>query len=224
MRSPLLALAVCAVLASCYTPQGSRRLMQRSVEARELYREDGFAREDLSREGVTCLAPRLRFGQETYGKPLTQGLVEALQRQLGGARVLHPNLAASQINAAGLARAYAEMMGAYDQTNILDRDGLRRIGEVLDVRYLAIPILVDFREESATRLSVFGLRIGRTASATARFQLQIWDAESGHIAWEGLSDLTLAQDVIRERAIGFEATAAATWEALIAKLPSRIAS
>lgn len=71
---------------------------QRSASARELFRDPSFEREDMQNEGVTCLAARLSFGNETYGRPLVQGLVDAINTHLDGKGVIHPNLVASEIN------------------------------------------------------------------------------------------------------------------------------
>jgi hypothetical protein len=220
MRWLALLLLLPAVASGCYRPFESRTLMmQRAVDARELYREPGFAVESMEADGVTSLAARVSFGRETFGQALGQGLVETLEAQLD-AGVVHPNLASSQINEAGLAESYAEMLENYDKTNILDRDGLLEISEVVKVRYVAVPILVNFSETSSTRFSVFGFRLGKTASTSARFQLQIWDGHSGRIVWEGISDLTLAQETFREGPIRFNQIVNATWVSLIEQIPS----
>ncbi|MEE9280174.1 MAG: hypothetical protein V3V67_08365 [Myxococcota bacterium] len=219
-RAALILFALLPLLVSgCYLSPQSRSLVQRSVAARELYREPEFVIERLEREGATSLAARLSFGNETYGQALGQGLIETLRERLDGG-ILHPNLAASRINAAGLAESYARMLDSYDQTNILDRDVLRELADAVEVRYFAVPILLTFREASNTRFSVFGLRLGKTTSANARIQLQIWDGESGRVAWEGISDLTLAQETFREGPIRFEDTVLATWQSLIDEIPS----
>lgn len=139
---------------------------QRSVSARELFRDPSFEREDMQNEGVTCLAARLSFGNETYGRPLVQGLVDAINVHLDGRGVIHPNLVASEINTAGLAHDYANMLTAYDKTNILDQKTLDKIATVSQVRYFAVPILVNFKEGGSNRISVFGMRLVKTAWTT----------------------------------------------------------
>lgn len=195
---------------------------QMSVEARELYRFGAFELERLERGRVTVLAARMSFGQEGYAGVLVQGLTEVLEARLGDS-VVHPNRVGSQLNEALLAPDYGTMMEAYDRTGILDRDVLQRFSQVTRVRYFALPIQVAFREEISSRLSVFGLRLFKTSSANARFQLQIWDGRSGRIVWEGISDLTLAREVIRESPVRFEEIAEATWESLISEIPSAAA-
>ena len=194
-------------------------MMQHAVNARELYREPGFGVMQLENEGMTNLAVRLGLGRETFGQAIGQALVESLQGRLERG-LMHPNLASSKINEAGLADEYADMLEIYDKTNILERDVLRQMSDVVGVRYFAMPILVNFTEAFSTRLSVLGLRLGKTASANARFQLQLWDGQSGRIVWEGISDLTLAQETFREDPIPFEDTILATWQSLVEKIPT----
>ena len=209
---------VLSALSGCYVSPQSGQLMQRSADARQLYRESDFGLSHLERDGVTSLATRLRFGDETLGQALRQGLVDTLEARLDDGLV-HPNLAASQINEAGLSRSYAEMLAAYDETHILDRDALHTISQAVGVRYCALPILVNFRETTSTRFSALGLRLGKTTSASARIQLQIWDGRSGRIVWDGFADLTLAQETFREGPIVFGDTVRATWESLIDQIP-----
>ena len=218
----LLVLLLLGILSGCSPSLGFKGfgVQQRTASARELYREPSFRRENMEREGVTCLVARLSFGHETYGHALVQGLAETMQANLSGKGLVHPNLAANRINEAGLAEDYATMLTAYDKTNILYRDTLRKVGEVVGVRYFAMPVLVNFQEDQSTRINALGFRAAKTASATARFQLQIWDAQSGRIVWEGLSDLTVAEDQIRERPVQFEEVIRATWENLLQKIPS----
>ena len=66
-----------------------------------------------------------------------------------------------------------------------------------------MPVLVNFQEEQSTRSNALGLRSAKTASATTRFEPQIWDAQSGRIVWEGLSDLPVAEELIREHLVSF---------------------
>lgn len=64
------------------------------------------------------------------------------------------------------------------------------------------------------------VRLAKTSWANARYQLQIWDGQSGRIVWEGISDLTLAQEVIREQPVRFEDIIQETWASLIEQIPA----
>jgi hypothetical protein len=213
--------ALLVLAAGCYRPfQSETLLMQRAVSVRELYRDPAFGKEQLELHGVSFLSARLNFDDQTYGRALVQGLLDAVAAELPHARLVHPNVMARYINEYGLTHAYALMLDEYDETNILEGDTLAEIAEAVGVRYFALPILVSFGRQTSTRFSVFGFRLGKTHSAHAIFQLQIWDGTLGQVVWEGISDLTLAQDGVREKPIRFEEIVAATWTALIREIPS----
>ncbi len=218
-RWPFAAAVLLLLASACYAPLG-----QRAVDSREIYRESGFSRESLRDEGTALLPPRLSFGDETYGAPLLQGLAETLGDALAPDGLVHPNLSASRINQAGVAENYLAMLAAYDATGILDRSHLARVSEAVGARYFGMPTLVDFREGTNSRFSVFGLRLGKTAWANARLRLQIWDARLGKVVWEGSSDLTQARETFRERPVRLADTTRAGWEFLVDQLPPSVAA
>jgi len=207
-----------AALLACVACAGP--LAQRAGDAHQLYRDADFGREHLREGGVGFLAPSLSLGQETLGHALLPGLFDALQEDLPDSNIVPPDLAASRINEAGLGGPYARMMRNYDRTGILERGILAPIAAAIEARYLAVPILVNLREETYTRFSVFGVRIGKTAVTNIRVQLEIWDGETGRIVWEGLSDVTLAEEVVRERSIHFERALETTWDFVLKEIPN----
>jgi hypothetical protein len=176
------------------------------------------------RGGLGFVSPRVSFGQETLGPSMLLALVEALAKVMPAVPVVHPNLAASRINQAGVSAPYGEMMRSYDQTGILEHDALAAISEAIGARFVAVPLLVNFREESSTRLSMFGLRIGKTAASSIRLRLQIWDGRSGRIVWDGLSELTLAEESVRERFVLLEPTMEMSSRQLLEQIPSTAVS
>src|SRR5438094_8030014 len=109
----LLVLFLSGILAGCFSYFGPKGFgVQRTASARELYREPSFRRENMEREGVTCLVARLSFGHETYGHALVQGLAETMQANLSGKGLVHPNLAATRLNEARLSEDYATTLTA----------------------------------------------------------------------------------------------------------------
>ena len=218
-RWPFAAAVLLLLAFACYAPLG-----QRAVDSQEIYRESGFSRDSLRDEGTALLPPRLSFGYETYGPPLLQGLAETLGDALAPDGLVPPNLSTSRINQAGVADDYLAMLADYDETGILDRSQLATVSEAVGARYFGMPTLVDFREGTTTRFSVFGLRLGKTAWANARCRLQIWDARLGKIVWEGSSDLTHARETFLERPILLADTTRAAWQFLVDQLPPSVAA
>jgi hypothetical protein len=174
----------------------------------------------LEEGGITFLAARVNTGQETYGPSLTQGLVDSMHANLSDEKIVHPNLAVNRVSKAGLTHAYSSMLAEHKKTNILPRPTLHKVGKAVQARYFALPVLVSFREDQSSRLTAFGVQAARTASATARLQLQIWDAHAGRIVWEGRSDVTLAREMLREGPIRFDEIVQVTWTKLLQQIPS----
>jgi len=216
----LFGLSLIALSFGCSTAKVQRLFAQQTANARELYCEPGFRWESLEEGGVTFLAARVNTGQETYGPSLIQGLVDSMQTNLPNQKIVHPNLAVNRVSKAGLSHAYATMLAEHSETNILPPATLRKVGKAVQARYFALPVLVSFREDQSSRLSAFGVQAARTASATARLQLQIWDAQAGRIVWEGRSDVTLAREMLREGPIRFDEIIQVTWANLLRQIPS----
>lgn len=218
---PATCVLLLAMVAGC-TMTGVR---QRTVSAREVYKYPAsFHRGDLVEEGVTVLAPQLNVGQEAMGQVFLESLLESLDGHLSTPRekevgLVHPYRLAQSINRADLTTAYARMIQQYNRTGILRGELLNRFRDLVGVRYFAVPILMNFQEREAPRLTPFGFRMINTARATARFQLQIWDSRTQQVVWEGTSDLTLARDTFLEQPIRFSEIVSETWDALIQKMP-----
>jgi PBP1b-binding outer membrane lipoprotein LpoB len=219
-RFVMLFLLLTYFLNGCASVKVDRLFLQQSANARELYCEPGFRWQSLEEGGITFLAARVNTGQETYGPSLAQGLVDSMQTSLSAQKIVHPNLAVNRVSKAGLARTYATMLTEHGKTNILPRMMLRKVGQAVHAQYFALPILISFREDQSSRLTAFGLQAARTASATARLQLQIWDSEAGRIVWEGRSDVTLAREMLREGPIRFDEIIQIAWAQLLQQIPA----
>ena len=123
------------------------------------------------------------------------------------------------VNAANLDQEYKAMYRDYLQTGILDADVLADVGETSRVRYLAQLSLAGFSQGNRGRFSFFGLRMLDTKQGNLRIFLQIWDAESGTVVWEGSGELNFAYDTGRENPVTFAELCRLTAERLFAELP-----
>jgi hypothetical protein len=218
----LARLTLLALVVACYRPFSPHHtLTQRAGGADEVYRDPAFAREDLYEGRIAPLAPRLAFSQETQGPVVSQGLTEALEEALPAGSVIRPSVLASRVNEAGLTSEYSELLSIYDRTGILEWQRLRPISEAVAARFVAVPILMGLREGESGRLSVLSFRIAKTSWASPRLQLQVWDATSGRIVWEGTCEATLAHEEIRENPVRLVDAIRASWDLLISRLPSR---
>jgi hypothetical protein len=161
----------------------------------------------LEAAGIGVLTPAAPTGQESDKQALGDSLGTALQHGLGTSRVLGLPEMLSAINKAGLAGAYARALVAYENTGILDRDVLRSIGEASGVRYLAKRNLGNFNQSSDKRLAIAGIRMFDTWRATIRVHLEIWDSQTGEIAWQGNDELVYAREGVKERPVTFRQVA-----------------
>jgi hypothetical protein len=172
----------------------------------------------LGREGIGILTPSAPTGQEADRQALADALGEILDRDVEEADIVALPALLSAVNQAGLARMYSNMFAEYDRTGILDRDMLRQVGEAADVRYLAKLNLGNFKQEAASRVKLLGVRFLDTRTATIRVHLEIWDAHTGGIVWQGNEELTFAQERVREKPVTFQQVANLAAERLVAKV------
>ena len=106
----------------------------------------------------------------------------------------------------------------YENTGILDRDTLRAIGEASGVRYLAKLNLGNFNQSSDKRLAIAGIRMFDTWRATIRVHLEVWDSQTGEIAWQGNDELVYAREGIKERPVTFRQVADVAASNLVRKV------
>ena len=142
-------------------------------------------------------------------------LGEALTDLLPNAHVVQLPEMLSSINKSGFARPYAAMLNEYEHTGILERDAIRDVGEAGGVRYLAKFNLSDFLQSSDKRLAIAGIRMFDTWRATIRVHLEIWDATTGEIAWEGNEELVFAREGMKEKPVSFSQVARFTADHLV---------
>lgn len=202
-----------------------RGVQQEDVRGQEIYHgADTFDREKLVREGLTFLPAQLNTGQEAFNQMFVQELITALDRNLpdtcsGCVGILHPNQSIDRINEAGLTADMATMIKRYDLTGILEGEILEEIGDASGARYFLVPILMNYQAKESPRLNSFGFRMIKTTRASANFQLQIWDRETGSIVWEGTSTVVLAYDTFQEDPVRFGDIVSMGWDKLLVQIP-----
>lgn len=169
----------------------------------------------LDQFGIGVLTPGAPTGKESDKQALGDALGEALTDALPGAHVMPLPDMLSSINRSGFARIYAEMIDEYEDTGILERDGMRNVAEAGGVRYLAKFNLSDFLQSSDKRFAIAGIRMFDTWRASIRVHLEIWDSMTGEIAWQGNEELVFAREGIKERPVSFSQVARLTADHLV---------
>ncbi len=208
----LVAAMVVWFLAGCgsLTPQVDARISQKQISL-----DAG----DLARSGVGFLTPSAATGREADKQALALSFATSLERDRTDIRVVPLPAILSAVNAAELDQEYKQMYRDYLETGILDGSLLKRIGEIGQVRYLAQLNLASFEQQARSRFSLFGLRFVDTKQANMRVFLQIWDSQTGAVAWEGGGELNYAYDTFAEKPVTFQVVAAASADRIYAGLP-----
>jgi hypothetical protein len=170
----------------------------------------------LDQYGIGVLTPSAPTGKESDKQALGDALGAALTEALPMANVMPLPDMLSSINRAGLARPYAQMLDDYENTGILERDRMHDVADASGVRYLAKFNLADFLQSSDKRLAIAGIRLFDTWRASIRVHLEIWDASTGEIAWQGNEELIFAREGVKERPVSFSQVARLSADNLVA--------
>lgn len=170
-------------------------------------------------DGVGFLTPVSATGQEADRVALAISFANSVAEHRPEMKVVPLADVLSSVNQAGLSGDYKHMMDDYQGTGIMERDALHKVGEASDARYLALLSLGRFSQETNKRFSIAGMRIFDTKQASIRLSWQIWDAETGVIAWEGSDEVHYSYETGRERPVNFSFVAAQAAANMIAEIP-----
>lgn len=218
MSSPLLSirlLAACMTLAllvtACtFAPQ---RYTQPEIRANSL------PPDALERGGLALLTPSTVTGQEEDRQTLALLFTQTLGAERPRIRLVHLPEVLSAINRDGLVNQYQHLYRDYSLTGVFDRDVLALLSRATGVRYLGQLKLARFEQGAKSRFGLLGLSILQTQYAHMRVFLQIWDAESGAVVWEGIDELTVSVETSRERSVTLRAAAETAARDLAQRLP-----
>lgn len=212
IRLERLVLVLSVALAGC----GS---MLPQVDAKITHKEIALDPADLSAGGIGFLTPSAATGREADKQALALSFATRLEADRTDIRVVPLPAILSAVNAAELDQDYKQMFRDYLETGILDGALLKRIGEIGQVRYLAQLNLASFEQGSRSRFSLVGLRFVDTKQANIRVFLQIWDSQSGAVAWEGGGEVNYAFESVTERPVTFQQVSATAADRIYAGLP-----
>lgn len=161
----------------------------------------------LARDGLAFLTPSTVTGQEEDRQTLALLFTTTLAQARTDLRLVPLPEVLSAINANGLAEPYQRLYEGYRLTGVFDRDTLHRIALVSGTRFVAQLKLAHFEQGAKSRFGLLGLSVLQTQYAHMRLFLQIWDADNGAVAWEGIDELTVSVETSRERAVTLRALA-----------------
>jgi hypothetical protein len=201
------------MLSGCVGP-----LQQWGAQTSPMLKAPSFESSMLESEPSAVLNAVVGFGLEGYTNQVSRSLFTALEKAPPALKVISPLDTLSQINRKGLEAEYAAMVSQYQQSGILDRMVLEKVGQALNARYVFQPSMATFTQSMSGRFSIFGLRLIQTRISTLRLSVQIWDTRSGEIVWESTGEATLAGEDVREYRIPFEEIASRLWQQMFQNL------
>ena len=175
--------------------------------------------DELRNSGIAFITPSTVTGQEEEKQSVAFTFVETLKTERPDIKCVSLPETLSAINRADLGKAYQRMFAEYKDTVLFDSKTLQQVGEVTETRYLAQLKLAGFSQGSSGRFSVFGLRLIETKYAKLRLFFQIWDAEDGSIAWEGVQELNWSEEEVNEDAVSLQTVIGAAARNLAKRLP-----
>ncbi len=157
--------------------------------------------------------------QEIYRETLAGLLYTALLKYSYGPQVISLDALQSSINKNSLWDDLKFMYSEYQETAVLRKDLLSKIGKAANVRYVILPRLLRFQSETFDRATILGIAFLRTRQSSVDIHAQIWDTVTGEVVWEGASEGTVASEVVRGRPASFMAVAENACESLAARMP-----
>jgi hypothetical protein len=128
---------------------------------------------------------------------------------------------ANKLNERGLGDKLAEMKKFYEENGMFKKADLQFLAQEIGADYLVLPCLLDIRRWSQGRLSVVGVKFLNTQIVSGMLGLEIWDTRAGRKVFSATSDLTIANERIREEPISMEEAFERAWLGIISQLPGQ---
>jgi hypothetical protein len=145
----------------------------------------------LEQEAValfTPLAPAPLLRGDEAGLGLY--LAESIKKVAPAWKIIDEQQTIGLINRHGLREEYTRLRQGADQSHILDRELLQKIGKSIGARYVLQPRVAYISQTMTNRLEapVAPFLILQTRSAVMRLSLQLWDTVSGEPIWSSAAE------------------------------------
>jgi len=154
---------------------------------------------------------------------LSHHLAQVLKTLTPNWKVVDEQEALTDLNKQGLGTEYIRMRKDAEETHLLDRESLRKIGAALGARYIFQPRLASFTQTMTDRFSVpvAGVRVSQTRSSVMRISLQLWDVESGELIWSSVAETALESEAVSQDPVFLEDAVRVTLGGLMADFLNR---
>ena len=178
----------------------------------------------MEREPMAILDAHTSAGLSGNELGLALSLKRVVQQMAPTMPLMSPQDAASRINRQGLAPEYARMRVEYAQSNILDRNTLRKVGAALGVRYVFQPRLAAFTQTLYDRweFPALNIKVLRTRVSILRLALQVWDTETGDLVWASTAEGAFQEEAFTDEPVYLREAGRITWGSIISALPRNL--
>ena len=138
-------------------------------------------------------------------------------------KVLTEQETLTRINKQGLGVDYIRMRGGAEQSHLLDRPSLAKIGAALGVRYIFQPHLAAFTQTMTERAKIpgFDVRIVQTRSSLLRVSMQMWEVESGELIWSSVAETIMESETVTQDPVFLEDAIRLTFGSLMSDFLNR---
>ena len=138
-------------------------------------------------------------------------------------RIVSPLHSLSQINQQGLAVEYTQMRVDAEQSHILNRDSLKKIGTAIGARFVFQPRLAAFSQIMYDRWTfpAFGVVISQTRQCDLRISVQLWDTKTGELLWASMAEGTMQSEAFAKDPVYLEDAVRVTLGSIVADFVNR---
>jgi hypothetical protein len=126
---------------------------------------------------------------------------------------------ANKLNEKGLCERHAEMRKFYQENSMFRKSDLEFMAKEIGADYLILPNLLSINRWSQGRLSVVGMKFLNTQIVSGILGMEIWDTRTGRKVFSATSDVTLANERIKEEPIAMEEAFESAWIGIMKELP-----
>ena len=123
------------------------------------------------------------------------------------------------LNEKGLCQKHAEMKKFYQENGMFRKSDLEFMANEIGADYIILPCLLDIKRWSSGRLSVVGVKLFHTQIASGMLGMEIWDTRKGRKVFSATSDVTIANECIKETPISMEEAFERAWLGIMRELP-----
>jgi hypothetical protein len=177
----------------------------------------------LAQEQVAVLGALTMPGLRGNEVGLDFMLAEILHRVAPQMKIVRPQHSISQINQQGLAAEYNQMRIDAEQSHILNRDSLTKIGTAIGARFVFQPRLAAFTQTMYDRWTfpAFGVVISQTRQSDMRISVHLWDAKTGELLWASIAEGTMQSEAFAKDPVYLEDALRVTLGSIVADFLNR---